>query len=432
MTSDDVLRKLAAERPPERRVVVTGMGAVTSLGLSVPAFWEGVSAGRSGIRPISNFNIEPYPTKIAGLIHGFEVPDFIEHKESRRMARFSVLALEAARQALEDAGLGLRLEDGRAGVYLGCAIGGLDETEAAVNILRDKGGMRISPFFIVMSPANMASYHVASQFRVLGYNNTCTTACAAGTQAIGEAAEVIRRGDADIMVAGGTEAGLCELAMASFCVGRAFSTRNDEPERASRPFDVDRDGFVGGEGSGVVILERLDKALQRGATIRAEVLGYGASNDAFHLIAPDPTGAGAVRAMRAALARADVPPDAVDYINAHATGTPLGDVAETKAIKQVFGERAYDIPISATKSMIGHLFGAAGAVEGITTLLAIENQLIPPTINLDQPDPECDLDYVPHTARRAEIGIAMSNSFGLGGQNAVVVFGRYSDRSTSH
>jgi 3-oxoacyl-[acyl-carrier-protein] synthase II len=276
-----------------------------------------------------------------------------------------------------------------------------------------------------MSPANMASYHVANKFRAIGYNNTCTTACAAGTQAIGEAAEVIRRGDADVIIAGGTEAGLSELALASFCVGKAFSTRNDEPERASRPFDRDRDGFVGGEGSGILILERLDRAKARGAKIYAEVLGYGASNDAYHLIAPDPTAAGAMRAMRSALRNAELEPADIDYINAHATGTPLGDVSETSAIKQVFGERAYEVPISATKSMIGHLFGAAGAVEGIATVMALADGILPPTINLDNPDPLCDLDYVPHHARRQPIATAMSNSFGLGGQNAVVVFARY-------
>ena len=251
------------------------------------------------------------------------------------------------------------------------------------------------------------------------------TACAAGTQAIGEAAEVIRRGDAEVMLAGGTEAGMCELGLAAFTVGRAFSRRNDEPEKASRPFDKDRDGFIGSEGSGVMVLERLDRALARGARIHAEVLGFGASNDGYHLIAPEPTGAGAIRAMRAALRSARVPTDGIDYINAHATGTPLGDVAETVAIKSLFGPRAYDIPVSATKSMIGHLFGAAGAVEGIVTVLALRDGILPPTINLDTPDPECDLDYVPNVARKADIRIAISNSFGLGGQDAVVALSRW-------
>lgn len=427
MSSPDTLRRLVSARPDEKRVVVTGAGVISSIGMDLDTYWRRARDGQSGVRHIQQFNADAYPTSIAGLVPEFTVPDFLPRKHARRMARFSHLAVAAARQALLDAGLGLRLEEPRAGVYLGCAVGGLDVTQDAAEVLRTRGGMRVSPFFIVMSPANMASFHVANQFRVLGYNNTCTTACAAGTQAIGEATEVIRRGDADIMVAGGTEAGLCELALASFCVGKAFSTRNDEPEKASRPFDADRDGFVGGEGCGVVILERLDRAVARGAKIYAEVLGYGASNDAYHLIAPDPSGAGSVRAIEAALANSGVPPEAVDYINAHATGTPLGDVAETLAIKQVFGARAYDIPVSATKSMIGHLFGAAGAVEGITTMLALRDGVLPPTINLEYPDPECDLDYVPNVAREADIFIAMSNSFGLGGQNAVALFGRFLD-----
>jgi len=427
-TSNPYLAAVRAARPDAERVVVTGLGAVTSIGIGVPQFWEGVRTGRSGVQSITAYNAASYPTRMAGLIPNFDPPAFVERRDARRMARFSLLALSAAHEALADAGLGHALESDRAGVYMGNAIGGLDETQAAVELMHEKGGMRVSPFFIVMSPPNMASYHIAQVFRVLGYNNTTTTACAAGTQAIGEAAEVIRRGDADVMIAGGTEAGLCELALASFSVGKAFSTRNDEPERASRPFDADRDGFIGGEGAGVVILERLDRARARGARIHAEVLGYGASNDAYHLIAPDPSGAGAVRAMQAALRNADVPPEAIEYINAHATGTPLGDVAETLAIKRVFGERAYDIPVSATKSMIGHLFGAAGAVEGIATILALREGILPPTINLDTPDPECDLDYVPNVARAVPIEVAMSNSFGLGGQNAVIVLARFDGR----
>jgi 3-oxoacyl-[acyl-carrier-protein] synthase II len=425
MPSTEALRAVVAARPREERVVVTGMGIVSSIGQSVDEYWASLRAGRSGITRIEEFDVSAYPTQIIGAVRGFATPDLVNPKDAKRMARFSLLAVAAAHQALADAGLGHELEDARCGVYMGSAIGGIDETQAAVDIMRTRGGMRISPFYIVMAPANLAGFHVAQQFRLIGYNNSCVTACAAGTQAIGEAAEVIRRGDADVMVAGGTEAGLCELALASFCVGKAFSTRNDEPERASRPFDLERDGFVGGEGSGVVVLERLDRALARGARIHAEVLGYGASNDAYHLIAPDPSGAGAVRAMEAALRNARVPASAVDYINAHATGTPLGDIAETRAIKRVFGERAYAIPVSATKSMIGHLFGAAGAAEGIATMLALRDGLLPPTINLDTPDPDCDLDYVPHVARDADIAIALSNSFGLGGQNAVAVFGRY-------
>jgi 3-oxoacyl-[acyl-carrier-protein] synthase II len=402
------------------------LGAVTSIGQDVPTFWASVQAGRSGVRPVQAFDVSAYPTHIAGLIPDFRgVEDFVPRKVARNMARFSQLAVAAAHEALASAGLPDELESDRAGVYMGSAIGGLDETEDSVKVMMEKGGMRVSPFFIVKSPTNMAAFHIANIFRVLGYNNTTSTACAAGTQAIGEAAAVIRRGDADLMVAGGTEAGMGELGLASFCVGKAFSTRNDEPERASRPFDADREGFIGGEGAGVMILERMDLALARGAPISGEVLGYGASNDAYHLIAPDPTAAGAVRAIEAALRNAGVTPDDIDYVNAHGTGTALGDVAETLALKRVFGERAYDVPVSSTKSMIGHLFGAAGAVEGIVTVLALRDGVLPPTINLDTPDPACDLDYVPHVARRADIRVAMSNSFGLGGQNAVAVFARY-------
>ena len=312
-----------------------------------------------------------------------------------------------------------------AGVLLGCAIGGFDETDNAIRTLIEKGGMRISPFYIVMIPANMAAFHVAKTYGFVGYNNTCTTACAAGTQAIGEAAEVIRRGDANVMITGGTEAAFGEVALAAFSVGRAYSTRNDEPEKASRPFDKDRDGFVGAEGSGILVLESLSHALQRGAPIYAEVLGYGASNDAYHLIAPDPEAEGASLAMRMALKNAGVDPAHVDYINAHGTGTPLGDVAETVAIKKALGDHAHQVPVSSTKSMIGHLWGAAGAAEAIATIKTLQMGVVHPTINLDTPDPECDLDYVPHEPREVPAKIAMSNSFGLGGQNASIVFSRY-------
>jgi 3-oxoacyl-[acyl-carrier-protein] synthase II len=420
-----LLADLRRGLPLQQRVAVTGMGVVTSIGQDVPTFWASVLQGRSGIGPIDIFDASAYPTRIAGIVRDYRPPDVLSTKEARRVARFAQMALSAAGEALTDSGLGHDLESDRAGVLMGSAIGAMDETQTAVEIMRARGGMRISPFFVVMSPANMAGFHVAHRYRLLGHNNSVVTACAAGTQAIGEAAAVIRRGDADVMVAGGTEAGMCELALASFCVGNAFSTRNDEPERASRPFDVDRDGFVGGEGAAVMVLERMDLALARGAGVHAEVLGYGASNDAHHLIAPDPNGLGALRAMRAALRSAGLPPESVDYVNAHGTGTPLGDVAETVAIKQLFGERAYRCPVSSTKSMVGHLFGAAGAVEGVATVLALREGMLPPTINLDNPDPECDLDYVPHRPRAADIRVAMSNSFGLGGQNAVAVFARF-------
>jgi len=418
----------ADRRPPEQRVVVTGMGAVTSIGLGVSAFWHSLLEGRSGIRRITEFDPSSYPTQIAGLVRDFDPQDFMDRKEARRMSRFSQFAVAAARMALEDAGLplnGRERED--AGVLMGCAIGGLGDTQDAVKTLLERGGMRISPFYIVMMAPNMAAFHVAKTFGFVGYNNTCTTACAAGAQAIGEAAEVIRRGDAQVMIAGGTEAGFCELGLAAFSVGRAYSQRNDEPEKASRPFDADRDGFVGGEGSGALVLESLAHAQKRGARIYAEVLGYGASNDAYHLIAPHPEAEGAARAIRSALRNAGVAPEEVDYINAHGTGTPLGDVAETLAIKKALGEHAYRVAISSTKSMIGHLWGAAGAVEAIAAIKTIETGIIHPTINLENPDPECDLDYVPLRPRRADVRVAISNSFGLGGQNAVVVFRRFEE-----
>ncbi|HRA21826.1 MAG: beta-ketoacyl-ACP synthase II [Anaerolineae bacterium] len=414
-----------ALRRPQERVVVTGVGVVSSVGVGVHTFWPSIVAGKSGVSVHELYKGSIYPTWISSHLPDYEAPDFIDRRELRHMARFSVFALDATRQALADAGLPSNLADMDAGVLLGTAVGGLDVTVDAMDVMRAKGGMRVSPTYIVTSPCNMASYHVAETFRVLGYNNTVVTACAAGTQALGEAANVIRRGDAEIMVAGGTEAGLCELSVAAFSVIRAFSRRNEEPERASRPFDIARDGFVAGEGAAIFILERLDLALARGAAIHGEVLGYGASNDAYHRIAPDPTAAGAVRAIRSALRSAGITPEQVDYINAHATSTPQGDIAETKAIKAVLGDRAYQVPVSGTKSMIGHLFGAAGAVEGLVTLLALRDGVLPPTINLDDPDPECDLDYVPHRARRSPIRTALSNSFGLGGQNAVVAMARY-------
>jgi 3-oxoacyl-[acyl-carrier-protein] synthase II len=332
----------------------------------------------------------------------------------------------AAREALADSGLDLTEEDRDwCGVLVGCSFGAMDDVEQAVRILLEQGGMRIPAFLGVMVPPNLPSFQVAYTYGLKGYNSTVTTACATGTQAIGEAAEVIRRGQANVMVAGATDASLCELTLASFCRLRALSTRNDEPERASRPFDQDRDGFVPGEGSGMLVLESLSHARQRDARVYCEVLGYGASNDAYHLIAPEEDGTGAARAMQMAFAQSGIDPSTVDYINAHAPGTPLGDVAETRAVKRVFGDHAYRVPISSIKSMMGHLAGAAGAVEGIATIKAMETGIIPPTINLETPDPECDLDYVPLVAREATVEVAMSNNFGLGGQNASIILGRY-------
>lgn len=414
------------KRSIEERVVVTGLGAVTPLALSVEETWQGLLAGQSGIDRVTHFDPSDYPTQIIGEVRDFKPRDYMDHKKAKRMARFSQLAVAASKMALEDAGLIIDEENTEeVGVLLGNSVGGIEETEKTCRIMLERGGQRISPFFVVMMPPNLAAFQVAYTYGIKGYNSTISTACAAGTQAIGEAAEVIRRGKAKVMVAGGAEGGVCELALAVFCANRAYSTRNDEPERASRPFDKNRDGFVGGEGSGILILESLEHALERGARIYAEVLGYGASNDAYHLIAPDPEGLGAARAMRWALEDAGVEPSEVDYINAHGTATPLGDVAETVAIKKVFGDHAYRVPISSTKSMIGHLWGAAGAVESIVCILTIRDNIIHPTINLETPDPDCDLDYVPNVAREARVDIATCNSFGLGGQNACAVFGRY-------
>ncbi|MGA9350521.1 MAG: beta-ketoacyl-ACP synthase II [Anaerolineae bacterium] len=414
------------KRSVKERVVVTGLGAITPLALTAEETWQGLIAGRSGIARVSQFDPNGYPTQIIGEVKGFNPGDYMNPKEAKRMARFSQFAVAATKMALEDAGLVINEEDTEEiGVLLGNSVGGIEETEKACRTMFERGGMRISPFFIVMMPPNLAAFQVAYIYGIKGYSSTISAACAAGTQAIGEAADVIRRGKARVMVTGGTEGGVCELALAVFCVGRAYSIRNDEPERACRPFDKDRDGFVGGEGAGILILESLEHALERGARIYAEVLGCGASNDAYHLIAPDPEGLGAARAMRWALEDAGVEPSEVDYINAHGTGTPLGDVSETQAIKKVFGDHAYRVPISSSKSMIGHLWGAAGAVESIVCILTIRDNIIHPTINLETPDPDCDLDYVPNVARNAQVDIAICNSFGLGGQNACAVFSRY-------
>ena len=413
------------QKPDESRVVVTGLGLVNALSEDVEIFWERLLAGTSGISELEADHARDYPTWICSQVPDFKAPGFVDKRELRRMARFSQFALAAGKRALLDAGFEHRINDERAGVCVGTAVGGLPSTQKAVDIMRKRSGMRVSPFYIVTAPCNMAAYHLAQEFQILGYNNTFVTACAAGTQAIGEAANVIFRGDADMVLAGGSEASICELSTAAFSVGKAFSRRNELVGAASRPFDSGRDGFIGGEGAGMLVLERLDRARARGASIYAEVLGYGASNDAYHRIAPDPSGAGQIRAIKSALSNAGLQPDDIDHINAHATSTPGGDATETESIKSVFGQRAYDIPITANKSMFGHLFGAAGAVEGIATILALRDGWIPPTINLDDPDPICDLDYVPHRARQVAIETAISNSFGLGGQNAVAVFKRY-------
>lgn len=412
------------DRPEDQRIVVTGMGVVSPFGVGIEPFWEGLAAGRSAVGRITHFDPSDFPCQIAGEVRDFAPEQFMDFKEARRMSRSSQFAVAAARMAVEAAGL--RIDSGNCeeiGALIGCGTLSMPDVEQAMTTLIRRGGMKISPFFIPAALPHMPSSQVSIQLGLRGYTTAISTACAAGAQAIGEAAEVIRRGDAEIMLAGGAEAPITALSLGSFCVMRALSTQgNERPWAASRPFDARRDGFVSGEGGAVLVLERLSSARRRGAPVLVELLGYGASSDAYHVTAPDPAGHGAARALRRALQCAGVDPQQVDYINAHATSTPVGDAAETKAIKQVFGEYAHSVPISAPKSMIGHLTGAAGAVEAVATILAMQHGLIPPTINQEEPDPECDLDYVPNVARPAELEIAISNSFGFGGVNAVLVF----------
>ena len=406
------------------KVVVTGMGAITPLGLNVQDTWQALIEGRSGIGRITEFDASAYPTQIAGEVKGFDPGEYMDVREARRMARFSQFAVAGAKMALEDAGLTVdesTAED--VGVVIGTAIGGgLVESEMAHLILLNKGLRRVPPLFVPSMIPNAAAHHVACAFGIRGYSSTVVGACASGNQAIGEGARAIRDGSAQVVIAGGTESTMCELALAGICAMRALSTRNDEPERASRPFDAERDGFVVSDGCGVLVLESLDHAMARGARVYAEVLGYGVSSDAYHVSAPHPEGRGSALAMRRAIADAGLKPEDIRYINAHATATPIGDPAEVVAIKSVFGSRAYEIPVNATKSMIGHLLGAAGAVEAIATIMTIQEGILHPTINYEHPDSECDLDCVPNEARRTQVDIALSNSFGFGGQNACLVF----------
>ena len=406
-----------------KRVVVTGMGAVTPLGQSVEEFWEGLVEGRSGIGPITLCDASPFTCRIAGEVSGFDPVQWMSPKDARRMARFSQLAIAACQMAIEASGLNLSGEDpDRLGVVMGNGNGGFPTTEENARVLFEKGGMRVSPFFIPMILPNMAAANMRRIFGLKGYSNTVTTACAASTQSIGEGAEAIRRGAADVILAGGSEASISPLGLGGFCVIGALTTRNDEPQKASRPFDAQRDGFIPAEGAGVVVLESLEHAMSRGANILAEVAGYAVSSDAYHLVQPEEGGAGAAKAMRWALSDAGLEPGDIDYINAHGTSTPKNDETETQAIKKVFGELAYKVPTSSTKSMIGHVLGAAGALEAIASLKTIQEGVIHPTINYETPDPVCDLDYVPNTARRQRVKTVLSNSFGFGGQNACLIF----------
>ena len=411
------------------RVAITGMGAITPLGNSVSEFWQACVEGKSGIDYVTQFDATGYPSRIAGEVKGFDPQDYMDRRTARRMSRFSQFAVAASQQALQAAELDLRREEdpGRVGVLLGNGIGGLPNIEAAVNTIREKGGMRIDPFFMAKMLPNMAAAQLSMTLGAKGYSNTVITACAAGTQAMGDSLDLIRAGRADVVLTGGTEAALCELGLSGFAVMRALSTRNDEPQKASRPFDRDRDGFVAAEGAAIFVFEDLDRARRRNAPIIAEIAGYGACSDANHVVAPCADGEGAARAMTWAMEDAGVTPEEIDYINAHGTSTKLNDSSETFAIKKAFGEQAYRIPISATKSMIGHPFGAAGALESVACLESMRHGIIHPTINYEHPDPECDLDYVPNEARRADIRVALKNSFGFGGQNACLLFKRPED-----
>lgn len=404
------------------------MGLVTPIGIGKKQFWDSLSAGVSGISRVASFDVTDYPSQIAGEVLDFDPTDYIDKREARRMDRFTQLGVAAALEAWRDAGLegaGIDRED--AGVLIGSGIGGIKTIEEQLRVLWEKGPRRVSPLFVPKLIANMASGYISIILGLKGPNSTTVTACAASAHAIGDAYRIIERGDAVIMVAGGAEAAISKLAFAGFSAARALSTRNEEPSRASRPFDLRRDGFVLGEGAGVVILESLEHALQRGAPIYGEITGYGLSGDGYHLTAPDPEGRGAVLCMSRALRSAGIEPEAVDYINAHGTSTKYNDQVETGAIKELFGRHAYRLAISSTKSMTGHLLGAAGAVELIATLLCIKHQMGHPTINYEYPDPECDLDYLPNRARKLAIDIALSNSFGFGGTNASLIVVRYSD-----
>ena len=411
-----------------KRVVITGMGAMTPLGETISEYWDGLVNGRSGIGPITLVDASDYPCKIAGEVSGFDPAKYINPKEARRMARFSQLAVSAAGLAIEDAGLDLSKEDAeRLGVVTGSGVGGLPTTEDNARILVEKGGMKMSPFFIPMMLPNMASANVSRTYGLKGYTSTVITACAAGNQAIGDAAEAIRRGAAHTILGGGCEAGISQLGLGGFNIIKALTRHNDEPEKASRPFDASRDGFVPAEGAAFLVLESLEHALDRGADIVAEMSGYGVSSDAFHAVQPDEDGAGAARAIKWALEDAGVTPQDIDYINAHGTSTPLNDLSETLAIKLAFGDHAHKVPVSSTKSMIGHTLGGAGALEAVACIETIREGEIHPTINYEFPDPECDLDYVPNESRKQRVDTVLSNSFGFGGQNACLVFQRFEE-----
>jgi 3-oxoacyl-[acyl-carrier-protein] synthase II len=412
----------------DRRVVVTGVGLVSPLGVGTEANWDALCAGRSGIGPITHFDAAQFACRIAGQVQGFDPLQFIEKKDVKKMDVFIQFAIAASQFAMDDARLSVTEDIApRVGVFIASGIGGFSTIEREHKALLEGGPRKISPFFIPASIINLAAGQVSIRFGAKGPNSATCTACSASAHAIGDSYEIIRRNGADVMIAGGSEAAITPMGVGGFAAMRALSTRNDEPQRASRPFDAERDGFIMGEGSGVVILEELEFAKARGANIYAELVGYGMSADAFHITAPSEDGDGGVRVMRAALLAAGVEPSAVDYINAHGTSTPYNDKLETLAIKKCFGDHARKLAISSTKSMTGHLLGAAGGLEAGISVLAVKRQMLPPTINLDNPDPECDLDYVPHKARAATVRYALSNSFGFGGTNGALLFKRYEE-----
>ena len=414
----------------KRRVVITGLGLVTPLGIGVKDSWEALVAGKSGISEITRFDTHGHQTKIAGEVKGFRSEDFLPKKDAKRTERFIAYAVAATRMALEDSGYKIDgSNEDRIGVLTGCGLGGLTTMEQNIKVLENKGPKRVSPFFIPMMIGNMAPGFISIIFGAKGPNASVATACAAGSHAVGDAYQIVQNGKADAMITGGMEAVITSTCIAGFNSMKALSTRNDEPEKASRPFDRDRDGFVVGEGCGILILESLESARERGAPIYAEMFGYGMSGDAYHMTSPPPDGGGAARCMQAAINDAGITYDQVDYVNAHGTSTPINDLYETRAMKTVFKEHTSKLAISSTKSMTGHLLGGAGGIETVFTALTLKNGIIPPTINLENPGEECDLDYVPNKARKAEVKIAMTNSFGFGGTNASLILKEYSNSS---
>jgi len=410
----------------KRRVVITGMGVVTPIGIGQETFWDSLKNGRSGVGRLTFFDTTDYTSKIDAEVKGFQAENYIDKKNIRRMDRFTQFAYAAADMAVRDAGLDTaKVDPDRVGIIVGSGIGGLSTIEEEHIVLRERGARRVSPFLIPRLISNIAPGEIAIRWGFTGPNYAVSSACSTSNHAIGDSLRMLRYGDADVIIAGGSEAAITPLGFAGFCSARTLSTRNDAPEKASRPFDKDRDGFVMGEGAGIVVLETIEHALARGAKIYAELAGYGATDDAYHITAPNPNGTSAVKAMQRALADAEVAPDQVQYVNAHGTSTSLNDKTETKALKMVFGDYAKKLAISSTKSMMGHLLGAAGVVELVATILCIQNKLAHPTINYETPDPECDLDYIPNKARPMEIENALSNSLGFGGHNAVLVVKKY-------